>query len=168
MLLHLATTENVATAMAYDSLLSAHLAESARERTVGAADFADLLPTDHARFEIQAVAQCVKTPNIPPAKQQHLKNEKKVDRKTDPKRVWLPKKEYLAKLEADKAASADQAQPSSPNRGRKRSPDRKRSRSPSRRHRPPAKDTRQKIPEAKMTAFPPVTFLEVPKDTNDT
>ena len=130
-------------------------------------DFADLLSTEHARFKIQAVAQRVKTPDIPPAKQ-HLKNEKKVDRKTDTKRVWLPTKEYLAKLAADKAASADQAQPSSPNRGRKRSPDQKRSRSPSRRHRSPAKDARRKIPETKMTAFHPVTFLEVPKDTNDT
>ena len=39
---HLATTGNIANAMAYDSLLPAHLAESARardERTVGAVDF---------------------------------------------------------------------------------------------------------------------------------
>ena len=170
-LLHLATTGNIATAMAYDPLLSAHLAESTRacaERTVGAVDFAALLSTEHARFKIQAAAQCVKTPNTPPAKQQQPKNEWKVDKKTDTKRVWLPKKEYLAKLAADKAASADQAQPSSHNRGRKRSPDRKRSRSPSRRHRSPAKETRQKIPEAKMTSPHPFTFLEVSEATNDT
>ena len=126
-LLHLATTENIATPMAYDSLLSAHLAESARaraERTVGAVDFADLLSTERARSQIQAAAQCVRTPYIPPFKQ--LKNEKKVDKKPDTKRTWLPKKEYVAKLAADKAASADQAQHSSHNRY----PDRKRSRPP--------------------------------------
>ena len=158
-LLHLSTTGNIATAMAYDALLSANLAESARARaarTVGAVDFADLLSTGRARFKIQAVAQCVRTPNIPP-----------VDKKPDTNRTWLPKKEYL-KLAADEAASADQSQPSSPNRGRMRSPGRKRSRSPSSRQRSTAKGTRQEIPETEITGPPPVAFLEVPKATNDT
>ena len=172
MLPHLKTAENIATAMAYDALLSAHLAESARaraERTVGAVDFAYPLSAERAWFKIQAAAQCVRTPNIPPAKQP--KNEKNViEKKPDSKRIWLPKKEYLAKLAADKAAEADQAKPSSPNRGRKRSPGRKRSRSPSRRHRSPAKDTRQKTPETEMKGAPPphVAFLEVSRATNDT
>ena len=167
-LLHLETTENIATAIAYDTLLSAQLAESARaraERAVGAVDFVDLLSTEHARFKAFAAEQCVKNSNAPPVK--NPKNPKP-DANPDTKRFWLPKKEYLAKLAADKAASDGQSRPSSPNRGRKRPAGRKRSRPPSSRRRSPAKDTRQKIPEAKMTAFPPVTFLEVPKDTNDT
>ena len=169
-LLHLATTENIATPMAYDSLLSAHLAESARaraERTVGAVDFADLLSTERARSQIQAAAQCVRAPNIPPVKQ--LKNERKVDKKPDTKRTWLPEKEYLAKLAADKAASADQAQPSSPNRGRKRSPDRKRSRPPPHAFNVPPPRTRVgKYQKRKWLPSPLSPFSEVPKATNDT
>ena len=162
-LLHLATTENIATAIAYDAILSTHLAESARasaERTVGAVDFADLLSPERPRFKIQAAAQCVRTPNAPPVKQ--TKNPKP-DKKPETERTWLPQKEYVAKLADDKAASADQAQPSSPNRGRKRSPGRKRSRSPSRRHRFPAKDTRQEISETEATAHPLSHFWRFPK-----
>ena len=58
--LHPETTENIDTEMAYDALLSDHLAESARaraERTVGAVDFVDLLSTEHARFKVQAAEQ---------------------------------------------------------------------------------------------------------------
>ena len=142
----LETTKNIDTAMAYDTLLSDRLAESARaraERTAGAVDFAELLSTGRARFKVQAVAHCVRAPNGPPVK--NPTNHKPGD-KPDTKRVWLPKKEYSAMLAADEAASADQAHPSSPNRGRKRTAGRKRHRPPSRRRRSPAKDTRQKIP----------------------
>ena len=46
-LLHLAAVESIAVAFAYDSILSAHLAELDRaraDRTAGAVDFMDLLP----------------------------------------------------------------------------------------------------------------------------
>ena len=152
----LETTENIDTAMAYDALLSSRQEESARARGKDrwGRGFPDLLSTKPARFKVQAAAQCVTAPNVPPVK--NLKTPKP-DAKPDTKRAWLPKKEYLSKMAADKAAAADQAQPSTPNRGSKRSAGRKRSRPPLTPppRAPPLKDTRQKIPEREVAAFPP-------------
>ena len=58
--LYLATTENVAVALAYDDRQSSHLAETALARAgraIGAVDFADLLSTDRSRLKAQAIDQ---------------------------------------------------------------------------------------------------------------
>ena len=62
--LHLATTESIATALAYDSLLCAHIAELARwrdELNTGipdfSSDFASLLSNEQPRYKLQASAQ---------------------------------------------------------------------------------------------------------------
>ena len=62
--LHLATAENIATAVLYDSLLSAHIEELARdraERATAAVNFAELLPVEQHRFKLQAVSQAAKS-----------------------------------------------------------------------------------------------------------
>ena len=122
--LHIATTETIGTALVYDSLLSSHLDELARSRAgrVGdAVDFASLLSNEHHRFKIQAATQTAKPPPAEKGKDKGKGRKKK-------KETWLPKKEYLAKLEAERKAKADAAAASSA----------KRSRSPSRRGRPPS------------------------------
>ena len=145
-------------AMEYDALLAAHLAESpsARaERTVGAVDLVDLLSTERARFKAQAVAQCVRAANVPPVK--NLKTAKPFT-KPDAKRWWQPMKEYLTKLAADKAASADQSQPASPIRCRKRPAGRKRSRSPSSRRLSPGRKRVRKSTRDGSGCLSPVTL----------
>ena len=70
-LLHLATVESISVALAYGTILSAHLEELARARankTAGAVDFMDLLSTEQHRFEIQPIALAAKTaphPDVP-------------------------------------------------------------------------------------------------------
>ena len=133
--LHLATTENIATALLYDSLLPAHLEElaSARaERSEDVVDFDELLSVGQPRFNLQAVAQAAKAaPSVDPKKDK-LPN----DTPSVPKTGWLPKKEYLAKLEAGRAtkAAADAAVRRQPSSNRSRS---RRARSRSNRLDPP-------------------------------
>ena len=62
-ILHISTTECIAAAPLYDSLLSAHLEELARARKARSAsqvDFAEPLAVGQTRFEIQAAAQAAK------------------------------------------------------------------------------------------------------------
>ena len=104
--LRLATTENIESALLYDSLLSAHLEELARaraERSAETLDFAQLISVEQTRFKLQAVAQAAKT--APPADK---KEKEKVQKDTPvaPKADWLPKKEYLAKMAAGRKAAA--------------------------------------------------------------
>ena len=144
-LLHLATTESMSAALIYDGLISSHLEELARSRankTAGVVDFADLLSNEHARFKIQAVAQA--KPSVKPNVPKPDKEQPKGDKEQKPKRVWLPKAEYLAKITAEKeakqAASSSAAKPpKSPSPSRKRSRRVSRSRSPKRRRSPQPK-----------------------------
>ena len=132
-ILHIVTTESISAALIYDGLMSAHLEELARSRanrTAGTVDFHELLSNEHARFKAQALAQA--KPAVP--KQGGVKPDKeqpKGDGGKKPKRVWLPKAEYMAKLAAEK--EANEAAPSSAAKPRKSpSPPRKRSRAASR------------------------------------
>ena len=70
---------------------------SLRERaewTFGAADFADLLPSGHARFKAHAVAQCAK-PAVPPVKVTNAWGPPPVSKTGAPKRVWRPRMKSL-------------------------------------------------------------------------
>ena len=104
--LHLATVENISSALLYDSLLSAHLEELARaraEKSAEAVDFAQLLSVEQTRFKLQAVAQAAKP--TPPVKDPGAK-EKGKGKPSVPKADWLPKEEYKAKMAAERAAKA--------------------------------------------------------------
>lgn len=86
--------------MLYGSLLSAHLEELTRareERATAAVDFSEL-SNEQTRFKIQASAQASKNSiTVDPKK---VPNEPSVPKKAG----WLTKKEYLAKLEAERSA----------------------------------------------------------------
>ena len=137
--LALATTENIAISVLYDSLLSAHLEELARacvESSTDVADFAELLSAEHPRFKLKAVSQAAKAAPVV-----DLANDKiPKDTPVVPKIGRLPKKEYLAKIEAERAAraaaeSAVRRQPP-PNRSRsRRARSRSNRRAPSRQRR---------------------------------
>ena len=151
-ILHLATTESIAAALLYDSILSAHLEELARarvERSADTVDFAALLSAEQPRFKLHAIAQAVKpTPVNDAQKDKKLKKEQDTDAPSNKPAGWLPKKEYLAKLAAEKAANerialaAEKAE-----KGKKRPYSRRRSRSRSqkkksaRRERSPVRET---------------------------
>ena len=65
-------------------------------------DFAELLSAGRPRFKLQAVSQAAKAaPVVGPKKGKLPKYTP-----APPKAGWLPKKEYLAKLEAGRAAKA--------------------------------------------------------------
>ena len=96
--LRLATVENIASALLYDSLLSAHLEELARaraEKSSETVDFAQLLSVEQTRFRMQVVSQDAKP--IQPAKEVDLKDKPK-GKPSAPKADWLPKEEYKAKI----------------------------------------------------------------------
>ena len=138
--LHLATTENIATSVLYDSLLSARLEELARsraERPTDAVGFAELLSAEQSRFKLQAGPQAAK--NATPV---DLKKEKLLkDTPVVPKPGWLPKKEYLAKLEAERVAKAAADEAARPVRSRsRRARSRSNRRAPSRRRAPPKRE----------------------------
>ena len=61
--LHLATVENIPSALLYDSVLSAHLEEldmARAEKSSESVDFAQLLSVEQTRFNLQAVTQAAK------------------------------------------------------------------------------------------------------------
>ena len=132
-LLHLVTTESIAAALNYDSLIQTHLEELARSRankTAGVVDFADLLSNEHARFKAQAIAQA--KPAVPksgapkPDKEQPTGGKERKQ-----KRIWLPRAEFLAKVAAEKEAK-ESSSSSAVKPAKSPSPSRKRSRRPSR------------------------------------
>lgn len=97
--------ENIATSALYDSLLSAHLGELARardERSIDLVDFDGLLSAEHPRFKFQAFSQAAKAAPAVDPKKDKLPDDTPVVRKPG----WHPKKEYRAKLEAERAAKA--------------------------------------------------------------
>ena len=105
-LLHLPTTESVAGALAYDTRLSAHLEELARARankTDGAVDFTDLLSTKQHRFKIRAIALAAKSAPQPAVPKVVAKAVTEVP-KAPNKRPWIPRKQRLSQLAADKKA----------------------------------------------------------------
>ena len=108
-ILHLATTESIAAALLYDSILSAHLEELARarvERSAATVDFAELLSVEQPRFKLQAIAQAIKpAPANDAQKDKKLKKEQDAEWPSTKPVGWLPKKEYLAKLTAEKEAN---------------------------------------------------------------
>ena len=107
--LQLATVENIASALLYDSLLSSHLEELARaraEKSTEIVDFAQLLSVEQTRFKLQAVAQAAKP--IQPGKDKEPKDQPK-GKPSVPKADWLPRAEYKAKMAAERAASAAKA-----------------------------------------------------------
>ena len=108
-MLHLATTEAIATALIYDSLLFAHLEELARSRDElnpripdFAAEFASLLSKEQPRLKLQAASQTAMV--APPPKAPLKDKAPKVEK--FPKKGCLPKKEYLGKLAGDRSATA--------------------------------------------------------------
>lgn len=101
--LHIATTESIAAALIYDGLISTHLEEIALSRANkadGAVGFSDLLTSEHSRFKIQAATQAKHAVATAVLTKKEQKGEKEKARK----RAWLPKKEFLAKMEAEKVA----------------------------------------------------------------
>ena len=145
--LHIATTEAIGTALTYDSLLKAHSEELARSRANGTAagstDFHELLSNEQHRFKLQAIHQHVKAPKPVVEKEKKKKEvkEKDVQRKPD----WIPRKEYLKKLAEDrKAAENARKPPRSPPNGRYREKRRsvKRPRSAQRTNKPEPKKRR--------------------------
>ena len=151
-ILHLATTESIAAALLYDSILSAHLEELARarvERSAETVDFAGLLSVEQPRFKLQAIAQAVKPAPANEVQKDKAKTKKEQENEGPSNKPpgWLPKKEYLAKLAAEKAANERIAiaAEKAADRGRKRQPSRRKSRSRSqkksfRRGRSPARE----------------------------
>ena len=106
-LLHLATVESIAVSLACDTILSTHLGELARARankTAGAVDFMDLLSTEQHRFKIQAIALAAKSDQQPAVPKVATKAVTEVPKATA-KRPWMPKKQYLAQLAAEKKAA---------------------------------------------------------------
>ena len=90
------------------------------ERSTDVVDFAELLSADQPRFKLQAVLQAAKAAPVVDLEKDKIPRDTSVV----PKIGWLPKKEYLAKLEAERAAkaaaeSAVRRQPS-PHRSRSR------------------------------------------------
>ena len=108
-LLHLSAVESIAVAWAYDSILSAHLEELARaraDRTAGAVDFVDLLSSENHRFKMQAIAQAGRSaPGSAGADRAPPKASTEAKATAAPKRKWLPRKQYLAQLAAEKRAA---------------------------------------------------------------
>ena len=135
-ILHLATTESIAAALLYDSILSAHLEELARarvERSAETVDFAELLSVEQPRFKLQAIAQAVKPAPVNEVQKDKakLKKEQENEGPSNKPPGWLPKKEYLAKLAAEKAANERiaLAAEKAADHGKKRQSSRRRSRS---------------------------------------
>ena len=65
--------------------------------------FVQLLSAEQTRFKLQAVAQAAKT--APPADVQEKEKEKAPnDTPRVPKSDWMPKKEYKAKMSAERTA----------------------------------------------------------------
>ena len=65
---HLATTESIEAAIAYDTMLSAHMEDLAcarAERTAGVVDFMDMLCFAHPRLKIQAIARATNNAQPP-------------------------------------------------------------------------------------------------------
>ena len=129
--LHIATTESIGTALTYDQLLKSHLEELARARangTAGAVDFAALLSTEQHCFKLQAVHQHAK-----PVKDPVVKKEKEKEKK-EKKKDWLPKHEFLKKLAEDRRQNAANATSSDAKPGRSRSRSRSHRRNRSKRN----------------------------------
>ena len=130
--LHLATTEAIGTALTYDQLLKAHLEELARSRanrTTGSVDFAQLLSHEQHTFKLQAIHQHVK-PELP-VKNKKKEKEKK-EKEKEKEKTWIPKEEYkkkMAALAAERRKNAADAASSQPKPARSRSRSRRRSRS---------------------------------------
>ena len=106
-LLHLATVESIAVALAYDTILSTRLEELARSRankTAGAVDFTDLLSTEQHRFKIHAIDLAAKTAPKPAVPRVVTKAVTEVT-KAPTRRHWMPKKQYMAVLAAEKKAA---------------------------------------------------------------
>ena len=111
-LLHLATVESIAVALAYDTILSTHLEELARARAIkiaGEVDFMGLLSTEQHRFMIHAIAQAAKSAPKPDVHKVVSKAVSDAKSTAVPKRQWIPRKQYLAQLTAEKKASEDAA-----------------------------------------------------------
>ena len=103
----MAAVESIAVAPACDAILSTRLEELARARankTAGTVDFKDLLSTEKHRFKIQAIALASKTAPLPAVPKVGAKAVTEVPNATT-KRPWMPKKQYLAQLAAEKKAA---------------------------------------------------------------
>ena len=139
--LHLATTEAIGKALAYDQLLKAHLEELTRARAnrkAGVVDFSELLSNDQHTFKLQATHQHAKHVTDPPIRKKEETKEKK-----EKERTRLPKNEYLGELSGDRRRNAATAAISNAKAERSRSRSRHRSRPPSRSHgrkKPPARE----------------------------
>ena len=125
---HMPTTESIGDALAYGSLLPAHLGELARTRansTAGAVDFTDLISSEQPRFKTHAIAQA---DNPPPGVTKAPTKAPPADPKAPNKRDRHPKKQYLAQLAAEKEAAGAVASASSDSSSAARTPSPARSR----------------------------------------
>ena len=107
-LLHLAAVESIAVALAYDTILSTHLGELARVRAnkaAGKVDFMDLLSTKQHRFKIQAIAQAARSAPQPAVPKVVSKAVSEAKSTAVPKRQWIPRKQCLAQLAAEKKSA---------------------------------------------------------------
>ena len=135
--LHLSATESIPVALLCDQLLSSNLGELARQQADRAVsdtpDVVGLLSDEQQRFKLMAIAQSAMPPAVEKVKKEKEAMEKATkERKVKDKATWVPRREFLARLEADRqrAQTADRSA--------------KRSRSPSKpRERPPVKRSRE-------------------------
>ena len=111
------------------------MARALAGRATAAVDFAELLSVEQTRFKLQAVSQAAKG-----ATPVDLKKEKPPkDTPVAPKADWIPKKEYLAKLAAERAAKAAADSAARPRSRSRRVRSRSNRLAPSRRHRASSK-----------------------------
>ena len=144
---HIVATESISASLLYGGLISTRLEEMARSRTnrpAGLVDFAELLSNEHSRFKMQAVSQSKPAPTYPAAPK-----KEKDDKET--RRAWLPKKEYMANLEAEKKTN-DKTSSSSAAMSPMPSPSRARSRRRSRPGRSRSAKRRRRFPQPKRAA----------------
>ena len=70
-------------------------------------DFAELMSVEQPRFKMQAIAQAINPSPVTeqPKEQKKRKQEQEPDAPSNQPVGWIPKKEYMAKLAAEKAAN---------------------------------------------------------------
>ena len=112
--LNIAATDNIQTALINASLLPNHLGELSRPRaesTAGATDFSSLLATEQLHFKTQAASHADGAASKGGKPIEEVPNGKKKKQK----QPWAPRKEYLDQLGRDRPTQAP------PARSRKRS-----------------------------------------------
>ena len=125
----LATAESIPVALLYGQLSSAHLVELARTRggrvISDTPDFVGLLSSEQQRFKLQAIAQSSNPPAVEKVKKEKVPNDN-VTKQSKDKSPWVPRADFLARLEADRQRELTPVRPAK----RRRPPSKRRDRSP--------------------------------------